>query len=79
MMELLTLNEIRRRTRRTAAVEARVHVQVEAASRESDARAKTVLRTDPGRCGDRMTLRVWSDHPELQGVRVAEGVAISSR
>ncbi len=61
-MQLLTLSEIRRAAQ-TAAVPARVHVQVESAApkltREQQPYCELVLAD----ACDRMTLRVWSDHP----------------
>jgi 3'-5' exoribonuclease len=64
-VDLLTLTEIRRAASRTggSAVPARVHVQVESASprltREQQPYCELVLAD----ACDRMTLRVWSDHP----------------
>jgi 3'-5' exoribonuclease len=61
-MQLLTLSEIRRGAQ-NGAVPARVHVQVESASpkltREQQPYCELVLAD----ACDRMTLRVWSDHP----------------
>ncbi len=65
MMNLLTLIEIRRAASRTggSAASARVHVQVESAAprltREQQPYCELVLAD----ACDRMTLRVWSDHP----------------
>src|SRR5205809_7855199 len=64
-MDLMTLTEIRRAASRTdgSAVPARVHVQVENAAprltREQQPYCELVLAD----ACDRMTLRVWSDHP----------------
>jgi 3'-5' exoribonuclease len=62
-MDLMTLSEIRRTAQSGGPVSARAHVQVEAAvpkmTREQQPYCELVL-TDA--C-DRMTLRVWSDHP----------------
>src|SRR5438477_6549885 len=64
-MDLMTLTEIRRAASRTggSAVAARVHVQVESAAprltREQQPYCEIVLAD----ACDRMTLRVWSDHP----------------
>src|SRR5438309_206554 len=64
-MDLMTLTEIRRAAARTggSAVPGRVHVQVESASpkltREQQPYCELVLAD----ACDRMTLRVWSDHP----------------
>src|SRR6266705_4226481 len=61
-MQLLTLSEIRRAAQ-NGAVPARVHVQVESAApkltREQQPYCELVLAD----ACDRMTLRVWSDHP----------------
>ncbi|MEY2525374.1 MAG: 3-5 exoribonuclease, partial [Verrucomicrobiota bacterium] len=61
-MDLSTLSEVRRAAQ-SGPVQARVHVQVEAAAprltREQKSYCELIL-TDA--C-DRMTLRVWSDHP----------------
>src|SRR5947207_15779094 len=61
-MDLMTLTEIRRAAQ-NGAVPARVHVQVESASpkltREQQPYCELVLAD----ACDRMTLRVWSDHP----------------
>ena len=61
-MELMTLIEIRRAAQ-NGAVPARVHVQVESAAprltREQQPYCELVLAD----ACDRMTLRVWSDHP----------------
>src|SRR5437868_3032841 len=61
-MQLLTLSEIRRAAQ-NGAVTARVHVQVENAAprltREQQPYCELVLAD----ACDRMTLRVWSDHP----------------
>ena len=61
-MDLMTLTEIRRAAQ-NGAVPARVHVQVESATpkltREQQPYCELVLAD----ACDRMTLRVWSDHP----------------
>ena len=61
-MQLLTLSEIRRAAQNEA-VPARVHVQVESAAarltREQQPYCELILAD----ACDRMTLRVWSDHP----------------
>src|SRR5438093_8965336 len=61
-MDLLTLTEIRRAAQ-NGSVPARVHVQVQSASpkltREQQPYCELVLAD----ACDRMTLRVWSDHP----------------
>src|SRR5438045_5879154 len=62
-MDLMTLTEIRRAAQ-NGAVPARVHVQVESAAprltREQQPYCELVLAD----ACDRMTLRVWSDHPD---------------
>jgi 3'-5' exoribonuclease len=64
-MDLMTLTEIRRAASRAggSAVPARVHVQVETAAprltREQQPYCELILAD----ACDRMTLRVWSDHP----------------
>jgi 3'-5' exoribonuclease len=61
-MDLMTLSEIRRAAQ-NGAVSARVHVQVESAAprltREQQPYCELILAD----ACDRMTLRVWSDHP----------------
>lgn len=65
-MELLTLIEIRRRAVMNGAVEARVHVQVEGASAKVTRDQKPYCELNLADAADRMTLRVWSDHPDYQ-------------
>jgi 3'-5' exoribonuclease len=65
-MELLTLIEIRRRAVLNGAIEARVHVQVEAASARVTRDQKPYCELSLADAADRMTLRVWSDHPDYQ-------------
>src|SRR5438045_9379074 len=64
-MDLMTLTEIRRAAQ-NGAVPARVHVQVESAAarltREQQPYCELVLAD----ACDRMTLRVWSDHPDYK-------------
>src|SRR5213078_4479948 len=64
-MDLLTLTEIRRAVSRTGgnAVPARVHVQVEAATPKLTRDQKPYCELSLADACDRMTLRVWSDHP----------------
>src|SRR6266581_3661211 len=64
-MDLLTLTEIRRAVARTGgnAVPARVHVQVEAATPKLTREQKPYCELTLADACDRMTLRVWSDHP----------------
>jgi len=64
-MELLTLIEVRRRAQ-NGAVEARVHVQVEAAVAKVTREQKPYCELSLADAADRMTLRVWSDHPEFK-------------
>jgi 3'-5' exoribonuclease len=64
-MELLTLKETRRRVQ-SGPVEARVHVQVEAAAAKVTREAKPYCELMLADAADRMTLRVWSDHPEYR-------------
>lgn len=62
-MDLLTLSEIRRTAARNGAVEARVHVQVEAAAPRLTRDQKPYCELSLSDACDRITLRVWSDHP----------------
>jgi 3'-5' exoribonuclease len=61
-MELMTLSEIRRGAQ-NGPVPARVHVQVEAASPRLTREQKEYCELVLADACDRMTLRVWSDHP----------------
>jgi 3'-5' exoribonuclease len=61
-MDLMTLTEIRRAAQ-TGAVAARVHVQVEAATAKTQREGKPYCELALADACDRMTLRVWSDHP----------------
>src|ERR1700676_4009701 len=61
-MDLLTLTEIRRAAQ-SDAVEARVHVQVEAATPKVTREQQPYCELALADACDRMTLRVWSDHP----------------
>ena len=63
-MELLTLTEIRRSAQNGAAVPARVHVQIEGAVAKVTREQKPYCELTLADAADRMTLRVWSDHPE---------------
>ncbi len=65
-MDLLTLKEIRRRAQDGAAVEGRVHVQVEGAAAKVTREQKPYCELALADAADRMTLRVWSDHPEYK-------------
>jgi len=61
-MDLMTLTEIRRAAQ-NGAVPARVHVQVEAATAKTQREGKPYCELALADACDRMTLRVWSDHP----------------
>jgi 3'-5' exoribonuclease len=61
-MQLMTLSEIRRAAQ-TGPVSARVHVQVEAATAKLTREQKPYCELSLADACDRMTLRVWSDHP----------------
>src|SRR5215471_7672489 len=61
-MNLLTLTEIRRATQ-NGATSARVHVQVENATPKLTREQQPYCELALADACDRMTLRVWSDHP----------------
>jgi 3'-5' exoribonuclease len=61
-MDLLTLTEIRRAAQ-NGPVPARVHVQVESASPKLTREQQPYCELTLADACDRMTLRVWSDHP----------------
>ena len=61
-MNLLTLTEIRRATQNGAA-SARVHVQAESATPKLTREQQPYCELTLADACDRMTLRVWSDHP----------------
>ena len=61
-MQLMTLSEIRRATQK-GPVTARVHVQVESATPKVTREQKPYCELGLADACDRMTLRVWSDHP----------------
>jgi 3'-5' exoribonuclease len=61
-MQLMTLSEIRRAAQ-SGPVSARVHVQVEAASPKLTREQQPYCELTLADACDRMTLRVWSDHP----------------
>jgi 3'-5' exoribonuclease len=65
-MQLLTLSEIRRHAQNGAAVEARVHVQIEGVASKVTREQKPYCELSLTDACDRMTLRVWSDHPEYK-------------
>ncbi len=62
-MELKTLTEIRRAAQNGTGVDARVHVQVEAAAAKVTREGKPYCELSLADAAARMTLRVWSDHP----------------
>ena len=64
-MDLMTLTEIRQTASRAggSGVPARVHVQVEAATAKTQREGKPYCELALADACDRMTLRVWSDHP----------------
>src|ERR1700719_328096 len=61
-MQLMTLSEIRRAAQ-SRPVSARVHVQVESAAPKLTREQKPYCELSLADACDRMTLRVWSDHP----------------
>ncbi len=61
-MNLMTLTEIRR-SAQNGAVSARVHVQVESATPKVTREQQPYCELGLADACDRMTLRVWSDHP----------------
>src|SRR3989440_775203 len=61
-MQLMTLSEIRRGAQ-SGPVSARVHVQVESAAPKFTREQKPYCELSLADACDRMTLRVWSDHP----------------
>jgi 3'-5' exoribonuclease len=61
-MQLMTLSEIRRAAQ-SGPVTARAHVQVESAAPKLTREQKPYCELSLADAGDRMTLRVWSDHP----------------
>src|SRR5881628_1129165 len=61
-MNLMTLTEIRRATQKEA-ISARVHVQVESAAPKLTREQQPYCELTLADACDRMTLRVWSDHP----------------
>jgi 3'-5' exoribonuclease len=65
MMELLTIGEIRRRAQ-DGFVTTRVHAQVESASDKMTREGKPYCEINLADACDRMTLRVWSDHPDYK-------------
>jgi 3'-5' exoribonuclease len=61
-MQLMTLSEIRRAVQ-SSPVSARVHVQVDTATPKLTREQKDYCELTLADACDRMTLRVWSDHP----------------
>src|ERR1044071_8706467 len=64
-MQFMTLSEIRRAAQ-NGPVTARVHVQVESATSKMTREQKPYCELGLADACDRMTLRVWSDHPEFK-------------
>jgi 3'-5' exoribonuclease len=64
-MELMTLRQIREAVPQ-GTIEARVHVQLEAAAAKMTREQKPYCELTLADAGDRMTLRVWSDHPNYK-------------
>src|SRR5437899_3160929 len=64
-MQLITLSEIRR-AGQSGPVSARVHVQVESAAPKLTREQKPYCELSLADACDRMTLRVWSDHPQYK-------------
>ncbi|HEY3600507.1 MAG TPA: HD domain-containing protein [Chthoniobacterales bacterium] len=65
MLELLTLQKIREAVSRGPS-EARVHVQLETVASKLTREQKPYCELTLADAGDRMTLRVWSDHPNYK-------------
>src|SRR5579864_4271061 len=68
-MQLMTLTEIRRAAQ-SGPVTARVHVQVESAAPKVTREQKPYCELSLADACDRMTLRVWSDHPAYKACSV---------
>src|SRR3954463_534226 len=62
-MELKSLSEIRRSAQSANPVSAKVHVQVDAATPKFTREGKQYCELTLADACDRMTLRVWGDHP----------------
>src|SRR5882724_12090148 len=71
-MDLMTLTEIRRAAQ-NGAVTARAHVQVEAATAKTQREGKPYCELALADACDRMTLRVWSDHPAYKTCSALNG------
>lgn len=67
-MQLMTLSEIRRAAQ-NGSVSAKVHVQVESAEPKLTREQKPYCELSLADACDRMTLRVWSDHPAYKACR----------
>jgi 3'-5' exoribonuclease len=65
-MQLMTLSEIRRHAVQNGGIEACAHVQVEAATTKVTREQKPYCELTLADSADRMTLRVWSDHPDYK-------------
>ena len=65
MLELSTLQKIREAVQ-TGPLEARVHVQLETVASKLTREQKPYCELALADAGDRMTLRVWSDHPNYK-------------
>ena len=79
MFDLLTISEIRRRAQ-NGLVYARVHVQLNAAEAKSTREGKPYCELALADACDRMTLRVWSDHPDYracESLQASEFVELS--
>jgi len=72
MTELLTISEVRRRAQ-DGFVTARVHAQVESAAGKMTREGKPYCEINLADACDRMTLRVWSDHPDYKACGALEG------
>ena len=64
-MELLTISEVRRRAQH-GLVSASIHAQISAADARATRDGKPYCEMVLADACDRMTLRVWSDHPEYR-------------
>jgi 3'-5' exoribonuclease len=71
-MNLMTLTEIRRAAQ-NGAVSARVHVQVEGATPKLTREQQPYCELTLADACDRMTLRVWSDHPAYKACSAFSG------
>ena len=71
MPELQTISEIRRRAQ-SGLVPARAHVQVSASEGDSTREGKPYCKLVVADASDRLTLRVWSDHPDYRACEALE-------